>query len=124
LNVNRIEVVSRHAGGSSGSGGFGRTPAFETETVRVGETHVRPSSSSPWHHHGRRTLYAFVVSGEILLEFGPRGREKVRATAGDFFRIPAGLVHRDVNPTAQEAMIVNTMIGEGRPIINVDGPDE
>jgi len=122
--VGRIEVVSRRAATPSGHSGFGRTPAFETETVRVGETHVRPGSTSPWHHHGHRTLYAFVVSGEIILEFGSHGGEHVRAAAGDFFRIPAGLVHRDVNPTEEETVIVNTMIGEGPATIDVGGPDE
>jgi len=122
--VNRIEVVPRRTVGSPGGAGFGRAPAFETETVRFGETHVRAGSTSPWHHHGLRTLYAFVVSGEIAIEFGPRGNERVRVAAGDFFRIPAGLVHRDVNPTDEEAVVVNAMIGEGPATIDVGGPDE
>jgi len=117
-------LVSRRSAGSPDWGGFGRQPAFETETVRFGETHVGAGSTSPWHHHGRRTLYGFVVAGELILEFGPHGGEQVRASAGDFFRIPAGLVHRDVNPTRSETVVVNLMIGDGPATIDVGGPEE
>ncbi|MGP8147315.1 MAG: cupin domain-containing protein [Thermoplasmata archaeon] len=122
--MNRIEVVPRRSVGSPDREGFGRRPAFETEGVRVGETHVAGGSTSPWHHHGRRTLYAFVVAGELILEVGPHGGDQARASAGDFFRIPAGLVHRDVNPTQEETVIVNVMIGDGPATIDVSGPDE
>ncbi|MGA8711169.1 MAG: cupin domain-containing protein [Thermoplasmata archaeon] len=121
--MNRIGVVSRHAVGSPERTEFGRTPAFETDTVRVGETHVAAGSTSPWHHHGRRTVSAFVVSGELILEFGPHGREKVQVSDGDFFRIPAGLVHRDVNPTPKETKIVNLMVGDGPATTDLEGAD-
>jgi len=122
--VARIEVVARLTEGSAGLGRFGRKPAFETETVRVGETHVDAGVTSPWHHHGKRTLYGFVVVGELILEFGPHGSESVRASSGEFFRIPAGLVHRDRNPTAGETVIVNLMVGPGPATIDVSGPEE
>ncbi len=122
--MDRIEVVSRLTDGSSPLGRFGRKPAFETETVRVGETCVDAGVTSPWHHHGRRTLYGFVVVGELILEFGPHGSESVRPTTGEFFRIPPGLVHRDRNPTAGETAIQNVMIGPGPATIDVSGPEE
>jgi uncharacterized RmlC-like cupin family protein len=47
----------------------------------------------------------------------------VEATAGDFFRIPRNLVHRDVNPDeGQEALIVNILVGGGPAVVNVPSP--
>jgi uncharacterized RmlC-like cupin family protein len=121
--VNRIDVVPGRVVAPPERARFGRTPTFESENLRVGETHMDGRSASPWHHHGRRTVYAYVVAGEIILEFGPRGNERVRAVAGDFFRIPAGLVHRDVNPAATVCAVVNLMLGDGPATIDVGGPD-
>ena len=119
----RIEVVPRPTVDAPLTDGFGRRPAFDTETVRVGETRVGPGVVSHWHHHGERTLYGFVLTGQLVLEFGPRGAESVRPGAGDFFRIPAGLVHRDVNPGESETRIVNIIIGRGPPAVEVSGPE-
>jgi uncharacterized RmlC-like cupin family protein len=122
--VARIEVVPKSADGSAGKGGFGRRQAFETENVRVGETRVGPGAASSWHHHGTRTLYGFVVAGQLVLEFGPRGAESARPSAGEFFRIPAGLIHRDVNPGRVETHVVSFLIGEGPATVDVAGPEE
>jgi quercetin dioxygenase-like cupin family protein len=122
--VARIEVVPKPAGGPAATGGFGRRQAFETENVRVGETRVSPGAASPWHHHCTRTLYGFVVTGQLVLEFGRRGGETVRPSAGDFFRIPAGLVHRDVNPGEVETHVVSVILGEGPATVEVRGPEE
>lgn len=119
----RIEVVPRPAADGPMTDGFGRRPVFDSETIRVGETRVGPNVASHWHHHGKRTLYGYVVTGQLVLEFGPRGAESVRPSVGDFFRIPAGLVHRDVNPGPSEARIVNVIVGEGPSTVEVSGPD-
>jgi uncharacterized RmlC-like cupin family protein len=122
--VARIEVVPKGADGSARTGGFGRRQAFETEDLRFGETRVGAGAASSWHHHGARTLYGLVVSGQLVLEFGPRGRESVRPSAGDFFRIPPGLVHRDVNPGSVETHVVSIVLGEGPATVEVEGPEE
>jgi len=118
-----IEVVPRLGGDSPGVGVFGRRQVFEAEEVRVGETRIGPEGISPWHHHGARTLYGYVASGTLTLEYGPRGGELVRVSQGEFFRIPRGLVHRDVNRAPVEAVITNVIIGEGPATIDVSGPD-
>lgn len=120
----RIEVVPKPANESADMAGFGRRQVFETGNVRVGETRVGPGAASSWHHHGTRTLYGFVVAGQLILQFGPQGGESVRTSAGDFFRIPAGLVHRDVNPAGVETWIVNVLIGEGPATVEVRGPED
>ncbi|MGA8664717.1 MAG: cupin domain-containing protein [Thermoplasmata archaeon] len=78
---------------------------------------------SPWHHHGTRTLYGYAVAGALTFEYGPGGHEQIRVVAGEFFRIPPGLVHRDVNPGRVEAVLVNVIHGEGLTTIDVEGPD-
>lgn len=37
--------------------------------------------------------------------------------------MPAGLVHRDVNPADEPQEIVLTIVGDGPLVVNVDGPD-
>lgn len=119
-----IEVVPEPPGGLPLADGFGRRKAFETENVRMGETRLGPGAVSRWHHHGAWTLYGFVVLGRLTLEFGPRGVHRISPTAGEFFRIPPGLTHRDVNGTSSNTHIVNVIVGEGPTTIEVDGPDE
>ena len=42
---------------------------------------------------------------------------------GDFFHVPAGLVHRDLNPSKdRELVVVNILVGSGPAVINVDSP--
>ena len=78
---------------------------------------------SAWHHHGKRDVYGYMVSGTLRFDFGEGGESSVAATAGDFFHIPVGLVHRDVNPNERkEAVVVNIMFGKGPPVVNVRGP--
>lgn len=49
--------------------------------------------------------------------------ESADVEAGGFFHIPAGLVHRDVNPLDSPQEIVMTVVGRGPLVVNVDGPD-
>jgi quercetin dioxygenase-like cupin family protein len=121
--VVQIDVVARSGTASGRPESLGRRPVFETDDLRIGETRVAPGVTSAWHHHGRRTLYGYVVTGQLVLEFGPGGAESVRPSAGEFFRIPAGLVHRDVNRGTVEAFVVSVSSGGGPVTIDVAGPD-
>ena len=122
--MDRIEVFTRQSETPSGWNGFGRRLGFESATVRLGETRIAPRAASPWHHHGLRTVYGFVVEGEVVFESGRAGRTRTRAARHEFFRIPGALVHRDVNPVDTETLIVNLMVGEGPPTTDVSGPEE
>jgi uncharacterized RmlC-like cupin family protein len=105
--------------------GIVRTKAFEKEDITIGQSRVSGGVESAWHHHGLREVFGFIVSGRLRFDFGKGGRDSVTAAAGDFFHIPIGLVHRDVNPDRRkEAVVVNVMYGKGPPVVNVDGPDE
>jgi uncharacterized RmlC-like cupin family protein len=78
---------------------------------------------SDWHHHGTRHLYGFLEAGRMRLEYGVKGAGTVEVGHGDFFHVPPGLVHRDVNPDKEpELVIVNILVGKGEPVINVKSP--
>ena len=78
---------------------------------------------SAWHHHGTRHLYGFLVSGRLRFDYGRNGKEAVELAPGDFFHIPAGLVHRDVNVSpSEDAVVVNVSVGSGPAVVNVASP--
>ena len=103
--------------------GIVREKAFESENLIVSRSRVAGGVVSGWHHHGTRDLYGFLVSGKLRLEYGRIGREAAEVGTGDFFHIPAGLVHRDINPDReQELLVVNILVGRGPPVVNVQSP--
>jgi uncharacterized RmlC-like cupin family protein len=122
--MERIEVI--HIGDSKEGDltrGILRDKAFEKEDFVIGRSRVGGGVESAWHHHGARDVYGFMVSGRLRFDFGEGGKDSVEARTGDFFHIPVGLIHRDVNPDQQkEAVVVNVMIGKGPPVVNVEGP--
>jgi uncharacterized RmlC-like cupin family protein len=88
----------------------------------AGWLRTEPAIAGGWHHHGQRDSYIFVAQGSIAIEFGPGGRQRIAAAAGDFIFNPAGMVHREVTgEEAVEAFVVR--VGEGPLNMNVDGPD-
>jgi uncharacterized RmlC-like cupin family protein len=103
--------------------GMRRQVAFEAPGLWAGVVHTEPGATSGWHHHGEHETSLFVVRGRMRLEFGPGGRESVEAGAGDFLHVPAGVVHRESNPSTDEvSTAVIARAGSGAPTVNVDGP--
>jgi uncharacterized RmlC-like cupin family protein len=78
--------------------------------------------TSGWHHHGDREVLGHVVRGTARFEFGPGGSGSADVEEGGFFHIPAGLVHRDVNPTGEPQELLLSFVGSGPLVVNVDGP--
>src|SRR6266571_3092244 len=98
--------------------GITRRRAFESGDVLVSQSRVGPGVASGWHHHGTRHLYGFLVSGQLQLEYLLNGTQMVTVQAGDFFHIPVGLVHRDLNPDQdRELVVVNVLAGKGPAVI-------
>lgn len=98
--------------------------AFEVENALFGGSRIKGGARSGWHHHGTRDLYAFLVAGRLRIEYGKGGKKSIEVEKGDFFHIPVGLVHRDVNPRRRkEAVVVNILLGEGPPVVNVPRPE-
>lgn len=117
----RIEVVrSNELKVGEVTQGIIRNKAFEADEVLFARSRVAGGVESDWHHHGTRNLYGFLVSGRLRFDFGRTGKDSIEIEPGDFFHIPVGLVHRDVNPDQQqEAVVVNILLGEGPPVVNM-----
>jgi uncharacterized RmlC-like cupin family protein len=103
--------------------GIRRDRAFEGDNVVMARSQIAGGTISAWHHHGTRHLYGFLVSGRLRFDYGAKGKESVELAPGDFFHIPAGLVHRDVNVSKKEvAVVVNLSLGTGPAVVNVSEP--
>ena len=78
---------------------------------------------SAWHHHGDYESTIYVLSGSLRMEFGSEGGEAFEAHPGDFVFVGKHAVHREGNPSSEEATIVVVRAGQGEPVVNVDGPE-
>src|SRR5437899_8848210 len=97
--------------------GIIRKKAFESENAIVSQSELAPGVFSGWHHHGTRQLYGYIVSGRLQLEYVLRRQVIADLSVGDFFHIPAGLVHRDLNPNRDHAMsVVNCRLCTGTSV--------
>ena len=77
---------------------------------------------SGWHHHADNDTYVYVIRGSLTVEFGPRGAQRIEASAGDFFLVPPATIHREATgPDADlEAFVIR--VGGEPEFITVDGP--
>lgn len=108
---------------ATGTPGLRRQVAFEDEEMWFGHVTTEPGVESGWHHHGEMTTLGHVLEGEVRFEFGPGGHNELHVGAGEYFRVPPGLVHREGNPTDQPGQIALVRVGEGPPVHPVDGPE-
>jgi uncharacterized RmlC-like cupin family protein len=103
--------------------GFVRETAFEKGSALFSQSRIAEGAISAWHHHGTRDVFGYLLRGILRLEFGENGARFVELGPGDFFHIPVGLVHRDVNLSANiEALIIVILVGEGPIIVSAPGP--
>jgi len=103
--------------------GMARSKAFEAPGLWAGAVDTDPGAASGWHHHGEHESSLYVLEGTMRLEFGPGGASVVEAGPGDFVHVPAGVVHREMNPGDVVSRVVIARAGAGVPTTNVDGPD-
>ena len=103
--------------------GMRRQLAIDAPGLWSGIVHTEPGAASGWHHHGDHETSLYLSCGAMRLEFGAGGRSAVDAGPGDFIHVPAGVVHRESNPTDEPSTAVIARAGTGAPTINVDGPD-
>jgi uncharacterized RmlC-like cupin family protein len=102
--------------------GVVREVAFDTARATLMRARADGNAATGWHHHGDRDVLGHVVRGRARFEFGPGGTESTEVEEGGFFLVPAGLIHRDVNPSDEPQEIVLSVVGEGPLVVNVDGP--
>jgi uncharacterized RmlC-like cupin family protein len=103
--------------------GITRELAFQSDSALQVRVRGDGLAATGWHHHGDREVFGYLVKGRARFDFGPGGSESVEVEAGGFFRVPAGLVHRDVNPIDEEQEFVLVFAGAGPLVVDVVGPD-
>lgn len=103
--------------------GIVREVAFETDRALSIRARVEPGNMTGWHHHGDREVLGHVIRGRARFEFGPGGRSSTDVEQGGFFHIPAGLVHRDVNPEDVPQELILSFVGTGPLVVNLDRPE-
>jgi uncharacterized RmlC-like cupin family protein len=121
-SIRKIGAEDRRPG--AGTPGMLREEAVQTETMWAGLAHTDPGMVSGWHYHGEYESVVYVLTGALRMESGPGGRNVVDAGPGDFIFVPKDAVHREGNPSREEALFVVVRSGQGEPVINVAGPDE
>ena len=121
--VERIEIAHRSEAPIDPKKGYGGQRIFESPLAHVGLTTLNPGAVTAWHHHAARTFYGYVVAGRLRLEYGRGGQDAATAVAGEFLRIPPGLIHRDVNATQEPVVVATIAVGEGELAILTDGPE-
>ena len=102
--------------------GVVRERVFETANNVMVRSRVAPGTTTGWHHHGDRHVYGYVVEGSGTVEYGSSGKETAETSAREFFYISPGTVHRDINPTSEETVVLVNFVGAGPAVVNVDGP--
>ena len=103
--------------------GITREQAVQTDADVVGLRADGAGMVSDWHHHGDYESTIFVLTGSLRMEFGSGGGEAFEAHPGDFVFVGKHAVHREGNPSSEEATVVVVRAGQGEPVVNVDGPE-
>jgi len=104
--------------------GMTREAAIASDRLWAGYVRTAPDMASGWHHHGDHETAIYVIKGRARIEFGRGGAASVDAREGDFIHVPPQAVHRELNPTSEEGIIVVVRGGTGAPTVNVEAPSE
>ena len=116
-------VASDGLAHAPGYPGIVREIANATERAVQIRARAEGRAATGWHHHGDREVLGYLVRGRARFEFGPGGRDRTEVEEGGFFHVPAGLVHRDVNPSDEPQEFVLVFAGTGPLVVDIDGPE-
>lgn len=123
-NLSRVEVVQGTEIGGSAVSGSSRIQIFNRKGAIMAQFALPGGDISPWHHHGSRELLGLLIRGKLRLEYRSKKLGAVDLTPGDFFRIPRRLVHRDVNLSkSNPVVVVSLYLGNGPATVNVEGKE-
>src|SRR5256885_12202012 len=78
--------------------GIFREKAFQSSNALVSRTRLERGAVSGWHHHGTHELYGFLVSGQLRLEYGPKGADAAVLGPRGILHVPPRPVHPDGEP--------------------------
>jgi uncharacterized RmlC-like cupin family protein len=107
---------------AAGTEGIRRWLAFSEERFWAGVAQGEPEFEPGWHHHTGNHTVVYVVAGRMRIEWGTDPESAVEGSAGDFLHVPPHTIYREVNPGHEPARAVVIRIGEGEPVVNVEGP--
>ena len=103
--------------------GMERRELFDRDGRWAGWIRTDAGVAGGWHHHGDHDSYIYVLRGALRIDYGPGGRERVEATAGDFIFNPAGIVHRETTSPEGDVEAFVVRVGDGPQLVNVEAPD-
>lgn len=89
----------------------------------TGFAYTAPGVPSSWHHHDDNDTFGYVISGRLLLQFGPGGKESAEVGPGEAFHVPKRIVHRETTLGSEPGVIFVVRVGAGKPVVNVEQPD-
>ena len=84
---------------------------------------VEPGARTGIHHHGSQETIVYVLEGESRVEWGEHGERSATVRAGDFLHVPAGLPHREINPSTDKPFRWIVIRSSAEPIV-VNLPDD
>ena len=84
---------------------------------------VEPGARTGIHHHGSQETIVYVLEGESCVEWGEHGEHYATVRAGDFLHVPAGLPHREINPSKDKPFRWVVIRSTSEPIV-VNLPDD
>ncbi|HEY8492083.1 MAG TPA: cupin domain-containing protein [Dehalococcoidia bacterium] len=126
-----LRVVRPHQRdrGTAQTPGMDRAAGVSAETAGarrlwLGHVVMGPGVRSGAHHHGEAESGIYVIHGRARFRFGPRLEQAVDAGPGDFVFVPPGLVHQEINLSAEEP--VEMIVGRDRQenmVVNVEVPE-
>ena len=102
--------------------GMTRQEAIASRSIWAGLVRTDPGMQSGWHHHGAHETAIYVLAGHMRMESGPDGADVVEAGASDFIYVPSGAIHRESNPSEEQAVAVILRSGTGEVVVNVERP--
>jgi uncharacterized RmlC-like cupin family protein len=84
---------------------------------------VEPGTRTGIHYHGAQETIVYVLEGESFVQWGEHGEYSATVKAGDFLHVPAGLPHREINPSKDKPFRWIVIRSTSEPII-VNLPDD
>ena len=119
--MSKVEVVRGTGISKNPTSGSARVQIFNRKGAIMAQFTLPAGGTSPWHHHGTRELLGLLIRGKLRLEYQSRKAGAVDLVPGDFFRIPRKLIHRDVNLSkSNPVVVVSLYLGKGPYAVNVE----
>ena len=84
-----------------------------------------PGASAKPHYHEAHETVVFVLEGTSEMRHGPKLEHIMRAKAGDYIYIPAGVPHQPYNPSGEpcRALIARTDPHEQESVVLLETAD-